>query len=135
MTYLLESDVERACDSLIEKHGGRVVRLSQGRATRQTEGIADREYFVLGYSIRYEVKKLDGKLSAAQADMLREIYNAGGVASCGGVDELAHLLVALRHSKEHGRSLAWLFVGLWAARGLRKEKKAAREKRLQASNY
>lgn len=121
---LLEKDVEHLCDQLIETHQGKVVRYSQARASRQTKGIADREYFVLGARIRYEVKReLDGKLSSEQFDILRHEHDTGGIAACGGLEELRHLLVSLRHSKDEARRLGWLFVQLWAARGLRGKKR------------
>ncbi len=117
---LLEKEVERLCDQLIEQHAGRVVRYSQARATRQSEGIADREYFVLGARLRYEVKREDGKLSQEQLELLTAEYETGGIASCGGLEELRHLLVSLRHSKDEARRLGWLFVQLWKMRGLRR---------------
>ena len=119
-----EKDVEHLCDQLVEQHQGRVVRYSQARATRQTEGIADREYFVLGAKIRFEVKRDDGKLTAEQLDLLTLEHDTGGIAACGGLEELRHLLVSLRHSKDEARRLGWLFVQLWVARGLRRGKKA-----------
>lgn len=117
---LLEKDVEHLCDQLIEQHAGRVVRYSQARATKQSAGIADREYFVLGAKIRFEVKRDDGKLSAEQLELLTLEHDTGGIASCGGLEELRHLLVSLRHSKDEARRLGWLFVQLWKMRGLRR---------------
>lgn len=119
----LEKDVEHLCDQLVEQHAGRVVRYSQARASRQTEGIADREYFVLGAKIRFEVKRADGKLTSEQLELLTLEHDAGGIAACGGLEELRHLLVSLRHSKDEARRLGWLFVQLWAARGMRRGKK------------
>jgi len=117
---MLERDVERLCDQLVEQHAGRVVRYSQPRATKQTAGIADREYFVLGARIRYEVKAPDGKLSQDQFDLLSAEHSTGGIAACGGLEELRHLLVSLRHSQDEARRLGWLFVQLWTMRGLRR---------------
>lgn len=117
---MTEKDVERLCDELVEQHAGRVVRYSQPRATKQSRGIADREYFVLGARIRYEVKASDGKLSKDQLELLTAEHSTGGIAACGGLEELRHLLVSLRHSQDEARRLGWLFVQLWAARGLRR---------------
>lgn len=120
-----ERDVEHLCDQLVEQHGGKVVRYSQPRASKQTAGIADREYFVLGARIRYEVKAPDGKLSQEQYELLTSEYATGGVAAVGGLEELRHLLVSLRHSQDEARRLGWLFVRLWAARGLRRKRRVS----------
>lgn len=120
---MLERDVEHLCDQLVEQHAGRVVRYSQPRATRQSAGIADREYFVLGARIRFEVKREDGKLSRDQLDLLTAEHATGGIVCVGGLEELRHLLVALRHSQDEARRLGWLFVQLWKMRGLRRGKK------------
>lgn len=123
MSILSEKEVERLCDDLVEKHQGRVVRYSQSRATRQTEGIADREYFVFGLKLRFELKREDGKLSLEQLALLTLEYDAGGLVCCGGLDELRHMLVTMRASKDEARRLGWLFVQLWKARGLRRSAK------------
>lgn len=121
---MLEREVEHQCDRLVEQHAGRVVRYSQARATRQTSGIADREYYLLGARVRYEVKAADGKLSAEQLGLLEMEYRAGAIVCVGGVEELAELIVALKRGSEHARRLGWLFVRLWAARGLRRTRKS-----------
>lgn len=121
---MLERDVEHLCDQLVESHAGRVVRYSQARATRQSLGIADREYFVFGAKIRFEVKREDGKLSTQQLELLTLEHDAGGIVCVGGLEELRHLLVSLRHSQDEARRLGWLFVQLWKMRGLRRGKRA-----------
>jgi len=120
---VIEKDVEAHCDDLVAHHGGRVVRYSQARASGQSEGIADREYYVLGVKVRYEVKRAAGKLSAEQLELLTLEYGAGGIVCVGGLLELKHLLCALRRSREEGRELGKLFTDLWAARGVRGRKK------------
>lgn len=120
---MLEREVEHLCDRLVEQHSGRVVRYSQARATKQTAGIADREYYVLGARIRFEVKASDGKLSAEQLGLLEMEYRAGAIVCVGGIEELAELLIALRRSSADARRIGWLFVRLWAARGLRGKKR------------
>ena len=121
---MLERDVERQCDALIEQHLGRVVRYSQPRASKQSEGIADREYFVLGAKIRFECKRADGKLSQGQLELLTLEHLSGGIVCVGGVDELKHLLIALRTGGDVARSLGKLFLDLWAARGVRRKRAA-----------
>jgi len=120
---ILERHVEQQCDALVQQHGGRIVRYSQPRASKQTAGIADREYYVLGAKIRFECKASDGKLSQDQLELLTLEHLAGGLVCVGGVQELKHLLIALRHSKDLARDLGQLFLELWAARGVRRTTK------------
>ena len=117
---MLEREVETQCDRLIEQLGGKVVRYSQPRATKQTAGIADREYYVHHARIRFEVKAPDGKLSQEQAALLALEYDAGGIVCVGGVQELKHVCIALRQDRAHARDLGHLFLTLWVARGLRR---------------
>lgn len=119
---MLERDVESQCDALVERMQGRVVRYSQPRASMQSAGIADREYYILGKRIRFEVKAPDGKLSREQAELLTLEHASGGIVAAGGLRELTHLIVALRHDAPHGRDLGKLFLDLWIARGLRRGK-------------
>lgn len=121
---MLEREVERLCDELVAQHAGRVVRYSQPRASKQTEGIADREYFVLGAKIRFECKAPDGKLSQEQLELLTLEHLSGGTVCVGGVQELKHVLIALRHSHALARELGKLFLDLWAARGVRRKRAA-----------
>lgn len=122
---MLERDVERQCDALIVQHQGRVVRYSQSRPSKQSEGIADREYYVLGAKIRFECKRADGRLSQEQRELLTLEYLSGGIVCVGGVEELKHLLVVLRIGPDVARSLGKLFLDLWAARGVRRKRAAS----------
>lgn len=121
---MLEREVEQLCDSLVGQHGGRVVRYSQPRASKQTEGIADREYYVLGAKIRFECKRADGKLSQQQLELLTLEHDSGGIVCVGGVQELKHMLIAVRQSQALARDLGKLFLDLWAARGVRRKRVA-----------
>ena len=49
---------------------------------------------------------------------------SGGIVCVGGVDELKHLLIALRTGGDVARSLGKLFLDLWAARGVRRKRAA-----------
>lgn len=119
-----ESAVAAQCDSLVRSMLGEVTVRSQPQRVLASAGQADRRYHVLGCGIEWELKAADGKLTQQQFDLLDREYRTNGVAGCGGVEELSHVLTALRHSRSHGRALGWLFVTLWAARGFRRTGKA-----------
>ena len=118
-----ESDQEILCDELVASHAGRVVRQSQRRASHVSEGLSDRQYYLFDHHVVFEVKAEDGKLSAAQYDLLELHHRSNGIAGCGTIADLRVLIPALRRSREEGRALGWRLVQLWAARGLRHERK------------
>ena len=116
------TDIGRVCDALIRAHNGTVTHFEQHRASHLPLGIPDREYCVFGYTIAYEIKAPTDKLTRAQYAMLEQKKLGGQVASCGGLEELSHLVPALRRSLKDGQSLGWLFTALWAARGFRPQR-------------
>jgi hypothetical protein len=115
-----EKQEEADCDALVKSMLGTVRRYSQPRASKQTAGIADREYCLFDIVLRWEVKAEDGRLTAEQHTLLCEDFKAGHVVGCGTVQDLHHALVALRGDRTHGRNVAFRLVQLWAARGLRR---------------
>lgn len=131
-----EKAEERLCDDLIARISGAgkasVIRFSQARATMQTPGIPDRRYALWGCRFWFEVKASNGKLSPAQRDFLIAELDAGCLAACGTLEDLAALVTAVRSLRgvsglndETGlipfacRDL----VAKWAKRGMRGQPK------------
>ena len=120
-----EKQEEADCDALVKSMLGTVRRYSQPRASKQTAGIADREYRVCGTIVRWEVKAEDGKLTAEQHQMLAEDYMDGRTVGCGTVEDLLVVLVSLQKDLDWGRVVGYRLLTLWAARGLRRGRKSA----------
>jgi len=120
-----EKQEEADCDALVKSMLGTVRRYSQPRASKQTAGIADREYVIFGNVLRWEVKAEDGRLSAEQYRLLQEDSEAGHAVGCGTVADLQIVLVALRHDAPYGAMVGFRLLTLWAARGLRRGRKSA----------
>jgi hypothetical protein len=122
---LREREIERQCDQLIDRMGGRIVRHSAPEQVRVTMGIPDREYFVSGERIRMELKADDERLTEEQAALLYADHHARGIVCCGGLAELRLLLVVLKRSgRDEAQALGHRFVQLWAAKGFRRRKAA-----------
>lgn len=118
-----EREIERLCDQLVTRMGGRVVRHSVPGQALVTAGIPDREYFVGSERIRMELKADDEKLTEEQAALLYADHHARGLVCCGGLEELRLLLVVLKRAgREEAQALGLRFVQLWAARGFRRHR-------------
>ena len=89
---LSEKAVERLCDQLITQLGGEIVRFSQSRASRQTEGIPDRRYRINNRAFWFEVKAADGRLSEAQIAYYEGERACHEEIACGDVDSLRRYL-------------------------------------------
>lgn len=122
-----EKDEMRQCDALILQCGGSIVSFAQPRRTMQTEGIPDRLYRIFGASVWFEVKSQDkdAKLSAEQADFLRAELDAGSLAACGTVADLALFLPCVRKGGPLAVTAARSLVARWVKRGLRRGRKRA----------
>lgn len=120
-----ESAEEQLCDDLIAQIAGTqaVVKFSQAQAAQQTRGISDRRYRVYGVAFWFEVKAEDGKLTMSQHEFLLQELRHGELACCGTLHDLQELLGQLRGGLLAG-AREWCLnrVGLWAARGYRKER-------------
>lgn len=116
-----ERTEETECDKIIERAGGSIVKFSQPRDTMQTEGIADRRYRLRGTAFWFEVKAVDGELSAEQAQFLAQEHECGNVVACGTREDLRSLIHL--HARSQWMEVGWQLVCDWMARGLRPEKK------------
>ncbi|MBX3173288.1 MAG: hypothetical protein KF709_02695 [Gemmatimonadaceae bacterium] len=124
----------RQCDDFIARLAGveGVVQFSQAQAAQQTRGIPDRRYRLLGFTLWYEVKAEDGKLTPSQHKFLTAELQHGELAACGTLEdlqELVHLLnrpadAVMRTALAHCTAL----VGRWAEKGYRREKPMRRRR-------
>jgi hypothetical protein len=125
-----EKEEMRACDDLVRQHDGEIVSFSQPRATKQTAGIPDRRYRVFGTAFWWEVKSQDpnAQLTADQADFLLAELNAGVLAVCGTVHDLALFLPVVRahESMMLVTMRARAIVDRWIRRGFRRTTKQRR---------
>lgn len=140
-----EAAEEQLCDDLVARMagGGAVVRFSQAQIAQQTRGISDRRYRILGTTLWFEVKAQDGKLTMSQYTFLLQELQHGALACCGTLEDLRHVLVKLQAAWEGGRehsrqrriellddARGWCLdqVGIWAAKGFRKERPTRRRR-------
>lgn len=91
----LEKEVEGACDRLMAILGFKIIRFSQARETRQTEGIPDRKYYRGRYTLWLEAKRPGGKQRKDQKKFQRYAENAGEVYVLGGLEALTNQLQQL----------------------------------------
>lgn len=121
-----EKEEAGKCDALIRAHGGEIVSFSQPRATKQTEGIPDRRYRCFGVAFWWEVKSQakDAQLTADQADFLLAELNAGSLAACGTLNDLAWLLPYVRNGLP--LRAARELVNRWMIKGFRRTSKKRR---------
>lgn len=140
-----ESAEEQLCDDLIAQIAGTqaVVKFSQAQAAQQTRGISDRRYRVYGVAFWFEVKAADGKLTMSQHEFLLQELQHGALACCGTLHDLQEILSMLASHRASTNPVGregvesfmreWCLnrVGLWAARGYRKERptRATRRRR------
>lgn len=137
-----EKVVEHLCDQLVAAMSGKagVVRFSQARATNQTRGISDRRYRILGVGLWFEVKseKDDAQLSKEQRDFLLAELECGGLAACGGLEELQTVITAIRLEQRdedrdgYALDVCRRIVKQWEGRGRRGEKKPRKPKKEKA---
>src|ERR1051326_7436712 len=80
-----EKDEERLGDDFMAKHGYEVIRLSQSRATMQTEGVSDRRYYHRGWkhAVWREAKREGGKQRARQRWFEELVTGCGEEYVCG----------------------------------------------------
>lgn len=137
-----EDAEEQQCDDLIARRADTtaVVRFSQAQASQQTRGISDRRYRLYGVAFWFEVKAEDGQLTMSQHQFLLEELRHGALACCGTYDDLHELvtkLEAAHHAPNRPRRLelldelrGWCLdrIGVWAARGYRKERPTRRRR-------
>ena len=129
-----EGDEERLCDDLVARIAGKdaVVKFSQAQAAQQARGISDRRYRVYGVAFWFEVKAEDGKLTMSQHEFLLHELRHGALACCGTLHDLQELLPQLRGDLIEG-AREWCLnrVGVWAARGYRREGPSRTRRRRQ----
>lgn len=127
---------EQLCDDLVARIAGTagVVKFSQAQASQQTRGISDRRYRVHGTTLWFEVKAEDGQLTMSQHEFLLQELQHGELACCGTYDDLRELLALLASERASTNPLGreereswwreWCLnrIGVWAARGYRKER-------------
>lgn len=89
----LESQVYEACCELLCLAGVKVYRLSQSRASRQSEGIPDLWVFGPGRCAWIEVKRPGGRLRRAQKEFRERCQSRGVEHVVGGVEEVKRLLM------------------------------------------
>ena len=117
------AEIGHACDQLVSHMQGSITHFEQRRASHLPLGIPDREYRIFRQTIAFEIKSPKDKLTRAQYDLLESKKLSGQIASCGGLDELIHLLPVVRgRALRDAQELGWLFVKLWAARGFRPQR-------------
>lgn len=116
---------ENWCDDCVLRAGGKVIRFSQGRETRQTPGIPDRLYRLCGVTFWWEVKPEDGHLTAEQLGFLRDELDGLRPAGCGTAHNLAQFLAAVlavsgvEQRRRQALVAGELAVTAWQVRGLR----------------
>ncbi len=133
-----ETLVGRQCDELAERAGFKVVRFSQRRASEQTPGIPDRYYRhkARGFRLWFEVKVPGDRLTRDQHEFLVEELAAGGLAACGGFEELRALLaLSTLPGLATAARRAGDIVSVWAAKGFRGERLDGQPYRRRASKH
>lgn len=122
-----ERQVETACDGLIARLGGTVIRTSPPGRTRQHIGLPDRRYRLKGHAWYFEVKAPTGKLRSAQLEFLVAELDCGALAACGGLAELTALAqqILLGRPAAELRQLCGDTIAQWAQRGLRDRRRGA----------
>ncbi len=93
---LTHKDVESQVDELVGHYDGQIVRFSQPRASMQTPGIPDRRLRISGVAFWFEIKPPDDRLSHVQKVFLEAELASGSLAFCGGVEDLAEVITAVR---------------------------------------
>lgn len=86
-----EKAVVAACDKQLRALGFVVVNFSQPRATKQTAGIPDREFFHPGRGVfaKWEAKTANGRQSPAQRQY-QEWCDAAGITYLLGTDQVVY---------------------------------------------
>jgi hypothetical protein len=100
-----EKDEERLADDLMAKLGYTVIRFSQARATKQTEGIPDRRYYHVErqHALWFECKAATGRQRPAQRAFQTMCEACGETYVLGTFEVLhAHMVAYQLHMRRGG---------------------------------
>src|SRR5262245_32766163 len=106
-----EAKITKKIRKMCEDRGGRVFKIQASEESHQEVGIPDTLVCLWGIFVGMEVKQPGGRLRPLQKVVLREIFDAGGVAAVVETVEQAESLLSILEKRRDSE------VGLLCYRG------------------